>query len=140
MMFVMAICAAGIVEIYSATSGTKFAGSHVRQVYWIVGGIVAMLVVSRINYHILLDAVPWMYIAAVLALLAVFVFGQRYLGAKRWIKIGGGMHFQPSEWVKIILILAVAKYWAEDRRGECELSDVVKIGALVGIPMLMVLK
>ncbi len=108
--------------------------------YWILGGLVAMLVVSRINYHVLIDAVPWMYIAALLALVAVLVFGQKYLGARRWIRIGAGMHFQPSEWVKLILILAVAKYWAEDRRGECELSDIVKIGALVGIPMLMVLK
>jgi rod shape determining protein RodA len=140
MLFVMAICAAGVIEIYSATFGTKFAGAHVRQVYWILGGLAAMLVVSRINYHVLIDAVPWMYIAALLALVAVLVFGQKYLGARRWIKIGAGMHFQPSEWVKLILILAVAKYWAEDRRGECELSDVVKIGALVGIPMLMVLK
>jgi rod shape determining protein RodA len=140
MLFVMAICAAGVIEIYSATFGTKFAGSHVRQVYWILGGLVAMLVVSRINYHVLIDAVPWMYIAALLALVAVLVFGQKYLGARRWIRIGAGMHFQPSEWVKLILILAVAKYWAEDRRGECELSDIVKIGALVGIPMLMVLK
>jgi rod shape determining protein RodA len=140
MLFVMAICTAGVIEIYSATFGTKFAGSHVRQVYWILGGLVAMLVVSRINYHVLIDAVPWMYIAALLALVAVLVFGQKYLGARRWIRIGAGMHFQPSEWVKLILILAVAKYWAEDRRGECELSDVFKIGALVGIPMLMVLK
>lgn len=140
MLFVFAICAAGIVEIYSATFGTKFAGAHVRQVYWVLGGILAMLVVSRINYHVLLDAVPWMYIAAFLSLAAVLVFGQKYLGARRWIKIGAGIHLQPSEWVKLILILAVAKYWAEDRRGECELSDIVKIGALVGIPMLMVLK
>ena len=140
MLFVFAICAAGIVEIYSATFGTKFAGAHMRQMYWVLAGVIAMLVVSRINYHILLDAVPWMYIGAVLSLLAVFAIGQRYLGAKRWIKIGGGMHFQPSEWVKLILILAVAKYWAEDRRGECEISDIVKVGALVGIPMLMVLR
>ena len=72
--------------------------------------------------------------------MAVLVVGQKYLGARRWIRIGGGMHFQPSEWVKLVLILAVATYWAEDRRGECQLSDIVKVGALVGVPMLMVLK
>jgi rod shape determining protein RodA len=140
MLFVIVICAAGIVEIYSATFGTKFAGAHIRQLYWVIGGIVAMLVISRINYHVLLDAVPWMYVLAFLSLAVVMVFGQKYLGARRWIKIGGAMHFQPSEWVKLILILAVAKYWAEDRRGECELSDIIKVGALVGIPMLMVLR
>ena len=140
MLFVMAICAAGVIEIYSATFGTKFAGAHVRQVYWVVGGLIAMFVVSRINYHILLDAIPWIYIGAILSLISVFVVGQRYLGARRWIRIGGGIHFQPSEWVKLILILAVAKYWAEDRRGECELSDIFKIGLLVGVPFVMVYK
>ena len=137
--FVLAICACGVLEIYSATAGTKFAGSHIRQVYWVVGGLVAMAVVSRINYHALLDAVPWMYVLSFVSLASVLVFGQKYLGARRWVKLGS-MHFQPSEWVKLVLILAVAKYWAEDRRGECEISDIVKIGALVGIPMLMVLK
>ena len=137
--FVLSICACGVLEIYSATSGTKFAGAHIRQVYWVVTGIFAMLIVSRINYHALLDAVPWMYVLSFLSLASVLLFGQKYLGARRWIKLGG-MHFQPSEWVKLVLILAVAKYWAEDRRGECEISDIVKIGAMVGVPMLMVLK
>ena len=139
--FIMAICAAGVLQIYSATVGTKFAGAHIKQVYWIAGGMVAMFILSRINYHVLLDAVPWLYMGSILSLVAVFAVGQRYLGAKRWIKIGpGGIHFQPSEWVKLILILVLAKYWAEDRRGECELSDIFKIGILVGIPFLMVLK
>ncbi|MEI4861404.1 FtsW/RodA/SpoVE family cell cycle protein, partial [Klebsiella pneumoniae] len=61
-----------------------------------------------------------------------------YLGARRWIKIGSN-HFQPSEWVKLILILAVAKYFADMRQRELSWSDFIKAGAIVGIPMLMVL-
>src|SRR6202020_3456968 len=63
----------------------------------------------------------------------------KYLGAKRWIKMPGGNHFQPSEWVKLILILAVAKYFADMRQRELTWPDFIKAGALVGIPMLMVL-
>ncbi len=137
--FVLAICGAGILQIYSATFGTKFAGAHIRQIYWILGGLFVMVIVSRINYQALLDYVPWMYLVSILSLVAVLVFGQKYLGARRWIKIGGGMHFQPSEWVKLILILAVAKYWADKGQRECTLLDIVKAGVLVGFPMLMVL-
>ena len=80
-----------------------------------------------------------MYIAAIASLLTVTIFGQKYLGARRWIKMPGGGHFQPSEWVKLILILAVAKYFADLHQRELSWPDFMKAGAIVGIPMLLVL-
>ncbi len=139
MAFVLIICGMGIMEIHSATVHTKFAGAHVKQVYWVVAGVGAMFLVSLINYQALLDQIHWFYIAGVGSLMAVMVFGQKYLGARRWIKMPGGNHFQPSEWVKLILILAVAKYFADMRQRELSWADFMKAGAIVGIPMLMVL-
>src|SRR5260370_32016264 len=51
----------------------------------------------------------------------------------------GGNHFQPSEWVKLILILAVAKYFADLQERELSWPDFLKAGAIVGLPMLLVL-
>src|SRR6202789_2131368 len=98
-----------------------------------------MFLISLVNYQVLLDRIHWFYIAAIASLMAVLVFGTKALGAKRWIKMPGGNHFQPSEWVKLILILAVAKYFAETRQRELSWSDFLKSGAIVGVPMLMVL-
>jgi len=137
--FVLIICALGVTEIRSATMHTKFAGSHIRQVYWVIGGIGAMFLMSIVNYQALLERVHWMYIAAVASLVSVLVFGQKYLGARRWIKMPGGGHFQPSEWVKLILIVAVAKYFADLHQRQLSWSDFIKAGAMVGVPMLMVL-
>ena len=139
LFLVLLICGLGVVEIRSATLHSKFAGAHIRQVYWILGGMVAMFALSVVNYHVLLERVHWMYIASILSLVSVILFGQRYLGAKRWIKLPGGQHFQPSEWVKLILILAVAKYFSEMRQKELSWEDFLKAGAMVGFPMLMVL-
>src|SRR5450631_4334727 len=139
LVFVLIICALGVMEIHSATMHTKFAGAHVKQIYWVLAGVGAMFLVSLVNYQVLLDQIHWFYIAAVASLMAVLVFGQKYLGARRWIKMPGGNHFQPSEWVKLILILAVAKYFSDMRQRELSWSDFVKAGAIVGIPMLMVL-
>jgi rod shape determining protein RodA len=133
------ICGLGVMEIHSATMHTKFAGAHVKQIYWVLAGVGMMFVVSLINYQALLDQIHWFYIAGVGSLMAVLLFGQRYLGAKRWIHMPGGNHFQPSEWVKLILILAVAKYFADMRQRELSWADFMKAGAIVGIPMLMVL-
>jgi len=137
--FVLIICALGVAEIRSATAHTKFAGAHIKQIYWVLGGIAAMFLMSIINYQALLEKVHWMYIVAVASLVTVLVFGQKYLGARRWIKMPGGGHFQPSEWVKLILILAVAKYFADLHQRELSWSDLIKAGAMVGVPMLMVL-
>ncbi len=141
LIFVLAICALGVMEIYSATINTKFVGVHVKQVYWVMAGVAVMFLVSLINYQSLLEYVPWMYLVSIASLMSVLVFGKKYLGARRWIQMPGGAHFQPSEWVKLILILAMAKYFSEPRAAEQEgqLSDIVKAGMVVGFPMLLVL-
>jgi rod shape determining protein RodA len=139
LLFVLLVCGLGVMEIQSATVHTKFAGAHIRQMYWIAAGLGCMFVMSLINYTALLEQVHWMYIASLASLMIVLVFGQKYLGARRWVKLPGGIHFQPSEWVKLILILAVAKYFADLTQRELSWGDFIKAGAIVGIPMLMVL-
>jgi rod shape determining protein RodA len=138
LVFVLILCGLGVMEIRSATMHTKFAGAHIRQIYWIVAGVGVMFLMSLVNYQALLEQIHWFYIAAVGSLVAVMIFGQKYLGARRWIRIGG-THFQPSEWVKLILIVAVAKYFADLHQRDLSWSDFMKAGAIVGVPMLMVL-
>jgi len=134
------ICALGVIEIYSATLHTKFVGVHTKQVYWIIGGVVLMFVMSLIDYHVLLEKIHWFYIASIVSLVAVLVIGKKYLGARRWVQMPGGQHFQPSEWVKLVLILALAKYFADLHREEASVGDILKAGLIAGIPMLLVLK
>jgi rod shape determining protein RodA len=143
--FVLLICSLGVLEIYSSTYGTKFAATtgtplYIKQIYWIIGGMVLMFMMSFVNYQLLLENSHWFYIASVASLLAVTVFGKKYLGARRWILLPGGQHFQPSEWVKLVLILAMAKYFSEENDQNASLSDVVKGGLIVLVPMLLVLK
>ncbi len=140
LLFVLAICGLGVMEIYSATFTTKFHGVHIKQIWWVLGGLGVMFLVSLVDYHALLDHVHWLYLGSIVSLVAVLVFGKKYLGARRWIQMPGGQHFQPSEWVKLILILVIARYFAEAHQKEASVSDIVKNGLLVGVPMLLVLK
>jgi rod shape determining protein RodA len=100
---VLLLCTVSVFEIYSATLHTKYSGFHTKQMLWIAGGLVAMFLFAKIDYHKLIDFVPWAYGVCLLALLAVLAIGQKVLGARRWIRVGP-MHFQPSEWVKLVLI------------------------------------
>lgn len=139
---VLLICALGTVEIYSSTATSKLVDlhMHLKQIEWIIGGVVIMFIVSFFNYHVLLENIYGAYGASILALLAVLAVGQRYLGAKRWIRVPGIGHFQPSEWVKLVIILAVAKYFADLTQRELTWPDILKAGAIVLVPMALVLK
>jgi len=138
--FVLLICGIGVMEIFSATRQTKFIGFQTKQVYWIIAGLILMFLTSMVNYQALLENIHWIYIASILSLLAVAAFGTRVLGAKRWIRLPGGQHFQPSEWIKLVLILALAKYFSDLSGRDVTLRDMVKAFLIVGFPMLLVLK
>jgi rod shape determining protein RodA len=135
---VLLLCTVSVLEIYSATLHTKYTGFHTKQLFFIAGGLVAMFLFSKIDYHRLLDWAPWAYGVCLVALVAVRLVGHRVLGAKRWISIGP-MHFQPSEWVKLVLILVAASYFANLGGRHLTWKDIFKAFGLVGLPMVLVL-
>ena len=137
---VLLLCAISIVEIYSTTVHTRFAGFAGKQVSYVCAGVVAMLIFSKIDYHRLLNWAPWAYGAGILALVAVLSpLGHKALGGRRWVKLGP-MLFQPSEFVKFVLILAVARYFANLGARNLTWREIFKAFAMVGIPMLLVVK
>jgi rod shape determining protein RodA len=129
-----------VLEIRSATLHTKFRGFEERQVAFLLVGILLMFVISVIDYHRLVDIAPWLYGAGLLSLVAVKLVGTSVMGGKRWINLGGGVHFQPSEWVKLVLILAVARYFWGLAGRALTWTDIAKAFVMVGIPMYLVLK
>jgi rod shape determining protein RodA len=138
--FVMLLSVISIFEIYSATLHTKFVGFYKQQILWILGGLGAMFIFSLIDYHRLLEFIHWIYGFFLLSLVAVLAVGTKVLGGRRWIKLPGGIHFQPSEWVKLVLIVAVTRYFMNLVGRELTWGDILKAMALVGVPMLLVLK
>lgn len=137
--FVLVLSVISVLEIKSATLHTKFHGFDHKQIGFLAVGLVLMFLISLIDYHRLIDIVHWAYGIGVFALVAVKLVGTKVLGARRWINLGHGIHFQPSEWVKLILIVAVARYFWGLAGKELNWTDIGKAFALVGIPMALVL-
>ena len=128
-----------VFEIYSATHLTpKYHGFHTKQIYWILGGLFAMFAMSKIDYHKLLDVAWYLFGIFLLLLVAVKLVGHKALGGKRWLKLGPVL-FQPSEWFKLVLIVLVARYFANLGGQSLTWKDIFKAIALVGLPMLLVL-
>src|SRR5260370_28966148 len=118
------ICLLGLIEIYSATKGSSLAGMHMRQVRWLVIGFVAMFALSRLDYHLILDQAPILYLIGVTALVAVLLAGHTRFGAKRWISVPAlGELLQVSGFVKLIILILFRRFYAERRSDETSLGD-----------------
>ena len=135
---VLLLCAMSVLEVHSATVHTKFASFGTKQILFIAAGLVGMFVLAKIDYHRLIDWSPWFYGIFVVLLVAVKVIGHKALGARRWIAVGP-IQFQPSEWVKLVLILAMARYIANIGGRNLTWREIFKAFALVGVPMILVL-
>ncbi len=139
-VFVLLMSIVSVFEIYSATLHTKFHGFHTKQLEYLAAGIALMFLISMIDYHKLIGIAYWAYGISLASLIAVKLVGKKVLGARRWIALPGGIHFQPSEWVKLVLIAAVARYfWGLCGKDDLTWTDIAKAFAMVGIPMLLVL-
>ena len=109
-----------------------------RQIIGVVIGLVAMAVVSLMDYEWILNFYWLLYGIAVLSLALVLVIGQEVNGATRWINLGFTT-FQPSELAKILLILFFARFIM---RHEEDLNDkwtLLKYAGLCGIPLALII-
>jgi rod shape determining protein RodA len=127
----------GILQIYSATHDSGFQSAWWKQIVFVVVGLLLMLILAGIDYHALMGKAPLMYIISVVLLVAVLAIGTKVFGGRRWIVIFG-FTFQISEFVKLVLVLLVARYLTELRTEILDGKELAKLGALVGLPMLLV--
>jgi rod shape determining protein RodA len=135
----IAICGIGVLQIFSATHDTPtWSDAWWKQIVYICAGIVLLWAVSKIDYHTLLGQAPLLYVLTILALLGTFAVGKMVFGSRRWIGIGG-FHLQVSEFAKLVIVLLVARYLSGVKGEQLEVRDLVRLGGLVGLPLVLVL-
>ncbi len=142
---IFALMGFGVAFVFSATASHESAvvpwynQLWVRQVFWCVVGLSAMIVICCVDYHIL---ARWSYVAywtAILLLILVFLIGPVRFGARRWIDLGP-FQLQPSEFAKLAFILAMGNFLS---RPPDELRQPLifwKALGMIVLPFLMILK
>lgn len=109
------------------------------QIMGMAMGLVAMLVISLMDYLFLLRF-TWIYYVGIIGLLiAVKIFGDDAKGATRWIEIAG-IRFQPSELAKIVIILFFAYFFMKYQEKINTVPVLLSSFVLLGIPFLLILK
>ena len=137
---IVAIIAVGILSIYSVTNTGSSAGLpiYLKQTTWLLVGSLAFLIAVGIDYHKLTRISYVLYGIALILLIIVFFAGKTSRGSQRWIPLGPLM-FQPSEFVKIPLMLTLAFYYGSTNR-EGWLRRLIIPGLIVLPGFLLILK
>ena len=134
---VLLLCILSFAMIYSATMNTELTDLWVRQVGFVVAGVLAVFVVAAIDYRQLsILAVP-AFLLFIASLLVVMLFGEAQGGSKSWISVAGTL-VQPTEAGKFLIIVFLAWYlsWFQDRMGR--LPYLVAILVLLAAPLVLV--
>jgi rod shape determining protein RodA len=137
---ILALCAIGCTMIYSTTFDPTRGMSrmYVTQLYAIVLGLVAMVVMLTFDYRTFTDKSHLIYIGMLALLLYVLFFGMVQMGARRWIPLRA-FNLQPSEFAKVVVALVLAKFFGENR-GSPVWTDLVIGAILTALPVLLIAK
>jgi rod shape determining protein RodA len=125
----LALSGAGVAVIWSTTDGTSLNSYFGKQVIYVCCGLLVFLTVLYFDYHVFSDFITFIYLAGVALLILVLVIGHSIHSNKSWIDIGI-FSFQPSEMMKILVIIALAKYYSELDREYLGLRELV-MGSLI---------
>lgn len=142
---IVALSAAGLLMLWSATTPFSAVGSRVngeaivvRQVFWAILGMAAMLLTLRIDYRVLRsNAVSLSILGIAVTLLLVALLSPAVNETNRWIRLGGAS-FQPSEFAKIAVVIFLAAQLEQRAAHLASLRTLLAPGLGVGLVALFV--
>lgn len=127
-----------LTEIYSSTMNDPSGNYFLRQGAWVLVGIMALFIVAAIDYHALSEHIPWLYVFSIGLLVYTLVLGRTVAGSQSWIAIGP-LTLQPSEPIKVVVVIALARYLSELRSSKyMTLGQIIKAGIICLLPMSLV--
>jgi rod shape determining protein RodA len=139
---VLALLAIGLLVIWSTTiKATSVAGqSDVwHQAVFVALGCGLGFLAARTDYRTWFKLTPWLYGAMIVSLVLVLIVSRAVLGAQRWISLGF-FQFQPSEFAKLVVIVVLAKFFAEHYDRLEQPKYLLMSLAYVAVPVALVMK
>ncbi|MGA1868772.1 MAG: rod shape-determining protein RodA [bacterium] len=135
------LCTIGLVQIYSATFDPTGAIKNLalKQLYWILIGLTMAFCVISIDYHRLAQWGPLFYFIDIATLVYILMRGRAHTTVSRWIYIWG-INVQPSEFMKVILILLLAQLLKSKKLGEIGLKEGIICSFLTLAPLFLIMK
>ena len=102
------IAAIGLVNLYSATLHAPKKGLFASQVQWMIVGLLFFVGATLLDYRLWQRIAWWLLFVGIVSVVAVHFIGVTVKGSRRWLGVGG-IGVQPSEFIKLAVIMALAR-------------------------------
>ncbi len=132
-----ALSSAGAAAIWSTTEGTSLDSYFGKQIIYLCFSLVAFFVLLYFDYRVFTDFIGFIYTSGLALLVLVLFIGQSSGNNKSWIDLGI-VSFQPSEFMKVLVILALARYYSELEGEHLRIRELLIGGLVVFVPALLV--
>ncbi len=143
LVLTLVIFALGMTTLYSAVhagADTSQEGLFVKQLVWYGIGGCLMVTIFLFNYKLYERLGYLFYLICIVLLVAVLFFGKYVGGARRWLVLGP-VSLQPSEIVKLAVIIVLAKYYARVARPEgINFKDLLLPFFLTALPFVLIVQ
>jgi rod shape determining protein RodA len=143
LLLLVLIGAISVLNLYSATFPIRDQGGSqifMKQIYWFIVGFAVLLMMTTFDYHVLEGLAYPAYLFSVGLLVLLFLVGDVRSGSQRWLSLGG-FSFQPSEIVKIVLVITLARFFNEHGQvNEFRLRDLWRPFLLIAVPCFLIVK
>lgn len=136
-LYVLMLNIVGVLVIRSATNQDM--GIVGKQIIGIIVGLAIVIGLSLIDYHKVLSFSMGIYILCIVGLAAVLLFGKNVSGATRWLVLPGIGQLQPSEFVKIGLILFFSWFFSKNQERLNHVATLAAAAGLFAVPVFLVL-
>jgi rod shape determining protein RodA len=134
----LALSGLGLLAIWSTTDGTNLNSYFGRQFFYFCVALLVFLLLLYFDYHLCSDHILLAYGASLALLILVLIAGRNINNSRSWLGIGS-FAFQPSEFVKILVVIALAKYYSESNHDTLPPRELFIGGAIVAAPMILVI-
>lgn len=139
---VFLLCISGLVALYSASLHVEapfFKKVIGKQMLWMIIGLLAILIVFFVQRKLIFDGAFVLYCIGIVLIIAPYFIGNSVAGANRWIVLGP-FHFQPAEFMKIIVIIGIARYLSKNDLVMSDFKSLIIPLLLALLPLAIVLK
>lgn len=135
-ILVIALVIFGLIAIYSTSFDTiKFANFQKQGIFAAAGVILMIAVMAGVDYRVLKNYSGVLYLAAILILALTAFSSHKIRGVYSWLSVGGAS-FQPAEFIKIVLVVILAKYFSTREIGD--FKHILISGVYAGILIVLI--
>ena len=133
-LFIIGLCALYSISVIESQNSSN---AFFKQILFFIPSLIAMFIAALVSKKFIHENIYYLYLISILFICLPF-FGNTIQGTYRWIDIGLPFNIQPSEIIKIVVIISLARFLSDRNKNTLDIATIVLSIFIVLIPAIIV--